>query len=59
MFRWAFIYGFFRSIYGFVRVHLMFRVKLLAGILYGFFGFHRIQTGENNTKELGFHAGIL
>ena len=58
---------FFRSIYGFFRVHLVFHVGFLSRNSLGFLWVSprvfkdsfRIQTGENKTNELWFHVGIL
>ena len=58
-FRQGFIYGFFKLIYGFFRVHLVFRVgvsqqeffRVSLGFTQGLKVSFRVQTGENKAKE--------
>ena len=65
----AFIYGFFRSIYDFFRVHFVFHVGVSGSNSFGFLSVSptvfklsfKMQTGKNKTKKVGFqfHVGIL
>ena len=63
-FRQAFIYGLFRSIYGFFRVHLVFHVGgSQQEILQGFFGFHlgplRFHVGHKQERIKQNNQGFM